>query len=300
MIQAPQDHRDGERSIMHHVMNGEYAGFFDIGMVQRNEANAIIVHGTMCLIRRAALEDAGGWSSDTIVEDSDLGLTVLEHGWQVHYTNKRYGHGLLVAILNLLWLPAILIFNISVPDKVLTVPIVVAFVVSLAHFATLYRLRVVIPTSQMIGAAFAAMSVQWTVARAVGLGLWKDSLPFKRTAKGGATGRGPDFAAFWEGILAAALLIGALLVVLTNYKEIRELNIFAGVLVIQSLPFLAAVIVATLEGTRFNEFAYWRGVEAKVASTLPQPALPQAAVAAETPAPLPTVLQTEKHAEPVQ
>ena len=48
------------------AMNGEYAGFFDIGMVQRNEANAIIVHGTMCLIRRAALDAAGGWSSDTI------------------------------------------------------------------------------------------------------------------------------------------------------------------------------------------------------------------------------------------
>ena len=69
MIQAPQDHRDGDRTVMHHAMNGEYAGFFDIGMVQRNEANAIIVHGTMCLIRRAALDLAGGWSSDTIVED---------------------------------------------------------------------------------------------------------------------------------------------------------------------------------------------------------------------------------------
>ena len=82
LIQAPQDHRDGERSVMHHAMNGEYAGFFDIGMVQRNEANAIIVHGTMCLIRRAALEAAGGWSSDTICEDTDLGLTMLELGWQ--------------------------------------------------------------------------------------------------------------------------------------------------------------------------------------------------------------------------
>ena len=80
---------------MHHAMNGEYAGFFDIGMVQRNEVNAIIVHGTMCLIRRAALEAAGGWSSDTICEDTDLGLTLLENGWQAHYTNKRYGHGLL-------------------------------------------------------------------------------------------------------------------------------------------------------------------------------------------------------------
>ncbi|HWN76908.1 MAG TPA: glycosyltransferase, partial [Bradyrhizobium sp.] len=60
LVQAPQDHRDGDRSLMHYIMNGEYAGFFDIGMVQRNEANAIIVHGTMCLIRRAAMDMAGG------------------------------------------------------------------------------------------------------------------------------------------------------------------------------------------------------------------------------------------------
>ena len=64
-------------------------------MVQRNEANAIIAHGTMCLVRRAAIEAAGGWSSDTICEDTDLGLTLLELGWQTHYTNRRYGHGLL-------------------------------------------------------------------------------------------------------------------------------------------------------------------------------------------------------------
>ena len=95
LVQSPQDHRDGDRSVMHRAMNAEYAGFFDIGMVQRNEVNAIIVHGTMCLIRRAAIESAGGWSSDTIVEDSDLGLALLEHGWLAHYTNRRYGYGLL-------------------------------------------------------------------------------------------------------------------------------------------------------------------------------------------------------------
>src|ERR1700691_872118 len=87
LVQAPQDHRDGARSVMHHVMNAEYSGFFDIGMVQRNEVNAIIVHGTMCLIRRAALDSVGGWSSDTIVEDSDLGIAILARGWLAHYTN---------------------------------------------------------------------------------------------------------------------------------------------------------------------------------------------------------------------
>jgi exo-beta-1,3-glucanase (GH17 family)/cellulose synthase/poly-beta-1,6-N-acetylglucosamine synthase-like glycosyltransferase len=340
MVQAPQDHRDGDRTVMHHVMNGEYAGFFDIGMVQRNEANAIIVHGTMCLIRRAALAATGGWSSDTIVEDSDLGLAVLESGWQIHYTNRRYGHGLLpdtfeafkkqrhrwayggfqilrkhwrhllpragaltreqkrefalgwlnwlgaeaigvvVAILNLIWMPVVAFAGIAIPDKILTIPILAAFVVTLAHFVALYRLRVAVPLGQMLGAVVAAMSVQWTVARAVGYGVWKESLPFMRTAKGGTTRKGPDFPAFWEAVLAALLLIGAVIVVATNYKGIHEVNIFALVLVVQSLPFLAAVAIAALEASRFNEFAYWRSVEAKVAAQLPQPS----AAVAEAPA----------------
>jgi hypothetical protein len=32
------------------------------------------------------------------------------------------------------------------------------------------------------------------------------------------------------------------------------------------------VAVAAIEGSRFNAFAYWRSVEAKVAETLPRPA----------------------------
>ena len=348
MIQAPQDHRDGERSVMHQAMNGEYAGFFDIGMVQRNEANAIIVHGTMCLIRRAALDSADGWSSDTIVEDTDLGLTVLERGWQVHYTNRRYGHGLLpdtfeaykkqryrwayggfqilkkhwryllpgtqqltrdqkrefalgwlnwlgaesigvaVAILNLIWVPVIAFADIAIPDKILTVPILAAFAVAFVHFVALYRLRVAIPLGQMIGAVVAAMSVQWTVARAIGTGVWKESLPFARTPKGGTTCKGPDFPAFWEAVMAALLLIGAAIVVITNYKQIHELNIFAVVLVVQSLPFLAACAIALVEGSRFNQFAYWRSVEAKVAETLPRPA-----VVAESPVQLPADKRVE-------
>ena len=85
-----------------------------------------------------------------------------------------------------------------------------------------------------------------------------------RTAKGGTTRKGPDFPAFWEAVLAALLLIGAVVVVVTNYKQIREIYIFAVVLVVQSLPFLAAVAIAALEGTRFNEFAYWRSIEARL------------------------------------
>ncbi len=330
LVQTPQDHRDGDRSVMHRAMNAEYAGFFDIGMVQRNEANAIIVHGTMCLIRRAALASAGGWSSDTIVEDSDLGLAILEHGWLAHYTNRRYGYGLLpdtfeaykrqrqrwafggfqllrkhwrhllpwteslsreqkreyglgwlnwlgadsvgviVALLNIVWVPIVAFANIAVPDRILTLPILAAFIVSVAHFTALYRLRVRVPVGQMLGAVFAAMSMQWTVAHAVGAGVLKERLPFLRTAKGGATHKG-DFPAFWEAVIAGLLLLGALTLVVTNYKQVHEINIFALVLVVQSLPFLSAVTIAAIEGTRFNSFAYWRSVEARVMELLPRP-----------------------------
>jgi exo-beta-1,3-glucanase (GH17 family)/cellulose synthase/poly-beta-1,6-N-acetylglucosamine synthase-like glycosyltransferase len=323
LVQAPQDHRDGARSLMHHAMNGEYAGFFDIGMVQRNEFNAIIVHGTMCLIRRSALEAAGGWSSDTICEDTDLGLTLLELGWHAHYTNRRYGHGLLpdsfeaykkqrhrwayggfqilkkhwrrflpgasrltrdqkrefalgwlnwlgaeslgvaVAILNLIWVPAVAFLDIAVPDRILTIPIIASFSVSLVHFLTLYRLRVRAGNGQLIGSVLAAMSVQWTVARAVSFGLIKNHLPFVRTSKGGLR-RSTDFHAFWEAMLAGLLIVGAITLYVTNTRGVREIDIFAVVLLVQSLPFIAAVALAVIERTPLNDFATWRALAARV------------------------------------
>ena len=61
------------------------------GRAQR--ANAIIVHGTMCLIRRAAMDMAGGWASDTICEDTDLGLAHhrarLAHALHQHALRPR-------------------------------------------------------------------------------------------------------------------------------------------------------------------------------------------------------------------
>ena len=352
LVQAPQDHRDGARSAMHHAMNGEYAGFFDIGMVQRNEVNAIVVHGTMCLIRREALDDAGGWSSDTICEDTDLGLTILELGWTAHYTNRRYGYGLLpdsylaykrqrdrwayggfqimkkhwrrflpgrslltreqkrefafgwiswlgaesvgvlVAILNLIWVPFVAIVGIAIPDKVLTIPILAAFVIAVLHFVSLYRLRVAIPGSQMLGSVFAAMALQWTVARAVGFGLIKDGLPFVRTHKGGSGRRSADFPAFWEAVLSVLLIGSAIFLHATNWESVHEIDLFALVLAVQSLPFVASVGLATLESTRLNDFAFWGGLETRLAGLLRQP---RGAAVADAPVPV-----VDKQVEPAQ
>ena len=318
LVQAPQDHRDASRRVTQVAMNGEYAGFFDIGMVERNEANAIIVHGTMCLIRREALMSAGGWSSDTIVEDSDLGLSLLARGWRTHYTQTRYGWGLLpsdfaaykrqrhrwayggvqlikkhwraflpggsrltpqqrshylfgwltwlgaealgvlLAVLNLIWMPLVAFLGIAVPEAVLTVPVLATFAVTLLHFMVLYRARVQAPLFASLGAALSAMALQLTVSRAVAEGSVRDGLPFVRTTKGGAARWSQAFPALWEGVLGGLLLLGALILHLTNTQEVREISIFSAVLLVQSLPFLAAVGLALIERSQLNEFATWR------------------------------------------
>ena len=121
----------------------------------------------------------------------------------------------------------------------------------------------------MLGAMIAAMSVQWTVSRAVAQGLITEHLPFARTSKGGLSRMSIEFQAFWEAVIGVLLLIGAAVLVVTNgYKEVREIYIFAGVLVLQSLPFLAAVAIALLENSRINSFAFWRNSAVRTAELI--------------------------------
>ena len=55
-MQAPQDYRDADESLLKKCCYEEYRGFFHVGMVERDEHNAIIQHGTMCMVRRTALD----------------------------------------------------------------------------------------------------------------------------------------------------------------------------------------------------------------------------------------------------
>lgn len=93
--QAPQEHRDEGGSWLRKAINSEYSGFFDVGMIQRARDDAIVVHGTMLLVRRAALDEVGGWDEAHICEDTHLGLTLLERGWSARYASQRQGAGLL-------------------------------------------------------------------------------------------------------------------------------------------------------------------------------------------------------------
>lgn len=95
IVQAPQDYRDAEESAFKAMCYAEYRGFFQIGMVVRNERNAIIQHGTMTLVRREALQRAGGWAEWCITEDAELGLRLFEHGYEAHYLPQTFGRGLM-------------------------------------------------------------------------------------------------------------------------------------------------------------------------------------------------------------
>ena len=94
VVQAPQDYRDADQSAFKAMCYAEYRGFFHIGMITRNERNAIIQHGTMTMVRRAQLEDCR-WAEWCITEDAELGLRIFEAGYDAIYVPVSYGRGLM-------------------------------------------------------------------------------------------------------------------------------------------------------------------------------------------------------------
>ncbi len=95
IVQAPQDYRDDQQSAFKAMCHAEYRGFFHIGMITRNERNAIIQHGTMTMVRRELLERLGGWAEWSITEDAELGLRIFEEGYEATYIPHSYGKGVM-------------------------------------------------------------------------------------------------------------------------------------------------------------------------------------------------------------
>jgi cellulose synthase/poly-beta-1,6-N-acetylglucosamine synthase-like glycosyltransferase len=80
-VQSPQDYRDLHISTFKSFCYWEYAGFFNIGMVQRNEYNALL--------------EVGNWAQWCICEDSELGLRLYEAGYDSVYCKDSFGKGLM-------------------------------------------------------------------------------------------------------------------------------------------------------------------------------------------------------------
>jgi cellulose synthase/poly-beta-1,6-N-acetylglucosamine synthase-like glycosyltransferase len=94
-VQTPQDYCTEGRSWFSASCYWEYWQFFEVGMQIRALRNAPMLHGTMSLVRKHALTEAGGWAEWCLTEDSELGLRLLILGYDAHYVKTTYGRGLL-------------------------------------------------------------------------------------------------------------------------------------------------------------------------------------------------------------
>lgn len=94
IVQSPQDYYDGDESFFKKLCYAEYKGFFHIGMITRNERDAIIEHGTMTMVRRTVL-DKLEWAEWCITEDAELGLRVFEKGLSAAYCEQSFGKGVM-------------------------------------------------------------------------------------------------------------------------------------------------------------------------------------------------------------
>lgn len=313
IVQGPQDYRDADQNAFKAMCMAEYRGFFHIGMITRNERNAIIQHGTMTLVRRRVLEEVGGWGEWCITEDAELGLRIFEQGHKATYIPLSYGKGLmpdnfadfkkqrfrwaygavlilrhhLAELLGMVpsrltrgqryhfiagWLPWLadgfnLGFNLGAlawtvsmlfwPDSIPPPNILFAllpltmFAFKLLKMFFLYRRRVSATLRQTLAAGLAGLSLSHTIARAMLTGFVTRKIGFFRTPK--FTSSSALLRSLIDAreellfLLALSLSIAGLFLVRDD-SDMMDTRIWAMVLGVQSIPYLAAVLVALISG----------------------------------------------------
>ena len=309
VVQSPQDYRDQNESLFKKLCYAEYKGFFHIGMVTRNDRDAIIQHGTMTMTRRSVLDELG-WADWCITEDAELGLRVFEKGLSAAYSEQSYGKGLMpdtfidfkkqrfrwaygaIQIMKrhmasllfgkgseltrgqryhfvagwlpwiadglnifftvgaLLWSAAMIIVphRVDPPLMIFAIPPLALFVFKLGKILFLYRRAVGVSMKDASAAAVAGLALSHTIAKAVLYGFVTRSIPFFRTPKMRSNhGLLMALAEAREEVFVMLLLWGAAVgISLTQPQPGLDVYFWVGVLLVQSLPYLAALIMALL------------------------------------------------------
>ncbi len=94
-VQTPQDYRNRHESFLTEQYYLADAYFYRTILPSRNEQNSIIFCGTMGMLRKRAIEGAGGWGEKYITEDAEISVRLLNAGWRSLYVNKTFGRGLI-------------------------------------------------------------------------------------------------------------------------------------------------------------------------------------------------------------
>ncbi|SEI96870.1 Exo-beta-1,3-glucanase, GH17 family [Azotobacter beijerinckii] len=309
VVQSPQDYRDDKESAFKKLCYAEYKGFFYIGMITRNDRDAIIQHGTMTMTRRSVLDELG-WADWCITEDAELGLRVFEKGLSAAYSERSYGKGLMpdtfidfkkqrfrwaygaIQIMKrhtrsllwgkdteltrgqryhflagwlpwiadglnifftlgaLLWSAAMIIVphRVDPPLMIFAIPPLALFAFKVGKILFLYRRAVGVNLKDAFYAAIAGLALSHTIAKAVLYGFATSSIPFFRTPKM-ATSHGilVALAEAREEVVIMLVLWGAAAgIALVQGFPSNDVIFWVAVLLIQSLPYLAALIMALL------------------------------------------------------
>ncbi|TBU91257.1 glycosyltransferase [Phytopseudomonas dryadis] len=309
VVQSPQDYRDGEESTFKKLCYAEYKGFFHIGMVTRNDRNAIIQHGTMTMIRRSVMDELK-WADWTICEDAELGLRVFEKGYAAAYAYDSFGKGLMpdtfidykkqrfrwaygaIQIMKgharslfsgqgselkrgqryhfiagwlpwiadglnifftagaLLWSAAMIIVpqRVDPPLLIFAIPPLALFLFKVGKIVFLYRRAVGVDLKDAFCAAIAGLALSHTIAKAVLYGAFTKTIPFFRTPKMRAShGLMVALAEAREEVFIMLLLWGAAIGIgIVQGMPSADVKFWVTMLLVQSLPYLAALIMALL------------------------------------------------------
>ncbi|UXZ47400.1 glycosyltransferase [Pseudomonas soli] len=309
VVQSPQDYRDQHESAFKKLCYSEYKGFFHIGMVTRNDRDAIIQHGTMTMTRRSVLEELG-WAEWCICEDAELGLRVFEKGLSAAYAHNSYGKGLMpdtfidfkkqrfrwaygaiqiikhhaAALLRgkgseltrgqryhflagwlpwiadgmnifftvgaLLWSAAMIIVphRVDPPLMMFAIPPLALFFFKVGKILFLYRRAVGVDLKDAFAAALAGLALSHTIAKAVLYGFFTSSMPFFRTPKNADShGLLVAIAEAREELFIMLMLWGAALgIYLMQGLPSSDMRFWVAMLLVQSLPYLAALVMALL------------------------------------------------------
>lgn len=86
VVQTRWEHMNKNYSFLTQMQAIALDGHFVVEQMGRNMSGHFMnFNGTAGLWRRACIEDAGGWSSDTLTEDLDLSYRAQLKGWQFKY-----------------------------------------------------------------------------------------------------------------------------------------------------------------------------------------------------------------------
>ena len=197
--------------------------------------------------------------------------------WFADALNLIFTWAGLIWVLAVLVPPLFGIKPVGLPPSEFILPTIGIFVFKLLYSFGLYFDRVRCTFRQSLGASLAGLALTYTVGRAVIYGLATSRLPFMRTPKmderatlGMALGM-----ALGEAVLAGLLWIAAIALWFTNGVVDPEARLWTVFMVVQSLPFAAAVyvsVVNALEQMRHVRAVFEAAPAARAGAAAMQPA----------------------------